>query len=348
MKVLFLQNDTWRVAEFDTNSGQVTPEDKTDFHDDSAKHYLVPGLVDCHCHGVANMDVMDAKVEEIGKELRKRGVEFYCPTVITAAWKDIRRALEACRPGFDGFAGVHLEGPFINPERAGAQPKDPIASPDYDALRDEIGDLLSLVKIITIAPELPGSIEVIEKLRDLNILVSAGHTNATYDQLNAAGIRRITHFYNAMRPFHHRDPGAVGYGLVNDVVLEIIYDRIHISREAMEIVLRSRGKTETILAVSDGTRLSGMPDGSKVEMWGQLVAKDAGAARCADGTLAGSAVTLAEVFRNIWQDFSPELAVKACSENPRRHLSLPPPSVWLLVDSSGNIIEVFEMDLVFA
>lgn len=345
MRVLFLKDHNWYPADFDPDARRATVLDWMDEDEDVTQRYLIPGLVDSHCHGVEGMDVMDGDAEKIGKNLRKLGIEYYCPTTITAPWSDIRAAIEPCRKGFPGFAGVHLEGPFINPGRAGAQPRDHISPPNLNALQDELGELSSLVKIVTLAPEMEGSASLINQLRQRGIAVSAGHTDASYMELSELRIERMTHFYNAMRPFHHRDPGAVGYGLLKDVIVEVIYDKIHVSQEAIEILLRTRPDDANILAVSDGTRLSGMRSGTQLEMWGHAVRKENDAVRCSDGTLAGSAVTLAEVFRNMWQDFSPYLAVKTCSENPRKHLGLPPPKLWLLVDAEGTIIQVFEMDL---
>ncbi|MCW5945860.1 MAG: amidohydrolase family protein [Fimbriimonadales bacterium] len=345
MKVVFLRDNTQLNAEFDPDRRTLQIDRSEHAEITTNSNCLVPGLIDSHCHGVDGMDVMEGKAKQIGANLRSRGIEYYCPTTVTAKWSEIRHALEPCKDRFPGFAGVHLEGPFINPNRSGAQPSDQIEQPDYQKLANELGELLDLVKIVTLAPELNGSRQLISELRNRRIAVSAGHTDATSKQLHEHKIDRITHFYNAMRPFHHRDPGPIGYGLTENVTLEIIYDRIHVSAEALQIALRCQQENGCVIAVSDGTALSGQPDGTACEMWGHRVSMRQGAVRLENGTLAGSAATLADVFRNIWQDEGPSAAVEACSEAPRKALGLPEPRLWLLVDAEGNIIKVFEMDL---
>lgn len=345
MKVVYLRDGAPIYAEFDPDRRTLQIDRSEHAEITSNSNCLVPGLIDSHCHGVDGMDVMEGKAEQIGANLRSRGIEHFCPTTVTAPWNEIRLAIEPCKDGFPGFAGVHLEGPFINPNRSGAQPSDYIEQPDFEKLSNELGDLLDHVKIVTLAPEIEGANMLIEKLRDRGITVSAGHTDATSEQLRVNKIDRMTHFYNAMRPFHHRDPGPIGYGLTEEVTLEIIYDRIHVSFEALHLALRCQKQNGCVVAVSDGTALSGQPDGAAREMWGHRVSNQKGAVRLESGKLAGSAATLADVFRNIWRDAAPEIAVRVCSETPRELLGLPEPRLWLLVDAEGSIIEVFEMDL---
>ncbi len=344
MRVQFLQSGAWRVAELNRKLDRVQVA-QTGLADESPPPYLVPGLVDSHCHGVDGFDVMDGDAREIATRLRARGIEYYCPTTVVATWAEIRRALEPCRDKFGGFAGVHLEGPFINPVWAGAQPQGSVLEPDFSGLQSELGDLLDLVRITTLAPELSGSGELIAGLRDRGITVSAGHTDATYSELAGQQITRLTHFFNAMRPFHHRDPGAVGYGLSEKVSLELIYDRVHVSREAAGLAISCQEGRGCVVAVSDGTPMAGLNDGDERQMWGHRVRRDGGAVRLVDGTLAGSAVTLVEVFQNIWRDFGSLRAVQMCSTHPREELGLPAPSLWLLVGVEGNIIEILETDL---
>ncbi|MBA3724902.1 MAG: amidohydrolase family protein [Armatimonadetes bacterium] len=305
---------------------------------------LVPGLVDVHCHGVDGFDVMRGEARKIGTALRARGVEWFCPTTVTASWEDIRKALEAIGAGFPGFAGVHLEGPFINPKRPGAQSEQHISAPAFDLLEQQMGERLSLLKIVTLAPEILGALHLVRELVKRGIVVSAGHSDATFGQMAegfANGVTNLTHFYNAMRPFSHRDPGAVGYGLTRRANCELIYDRAHVAKEAAELLLRCRGPFE-VIGISDGTMLSGMPDGAKVRMWGLDAERIDGCARLAEGTLAGSASTLVDVFTNLWQDFGPETAIMACSENPRRLLGLPEPEMWLRVASDGQVTDILE------
>lgn len=299
----------------------------------------VPGLVDIHVHGVDGLDVMRGDGDLVVARLRSLGVEWCCPTTVSAPPEQIQQALRGIHPESPGFAGVHLEGPFLNPQKAGAQPAEALSKPSVDAYLALVGEFEPLIRIVTLAPELEGSADLIAYLRTRNVLVSAGHTDATYDALEAAKPDHLTHFYNRMSPLSHREAGAVGYGLLSGVRCELIYDRAHVGREAAEILLRSKGQGE-ILGISDGTAASGKPDGWTGTMWGHGVTKSEGCVRLVDGTLAGSAATLADVFRNLWQDFGPETAIEACSEAPRSALGLPEPRMHLLVEDDGTIIEV--------
>ncbi|MEO7453431.1 MAG: amidohydrolase family protein [Fimbriimonadales bacterium] len=302
---------------------------------------LVPGLVDIHVHGVKGLDVMAGQSNDIVRELRTLGVEYCCPTTVTASPQQTRQALAAIDALTPGFAGVHLEGPFISPARPGAQPAEQILEPSVDAFIELVGEFEHLIRIVTLAPERQGARELIEYLKGKGIVVSAGHTDATYDQLEENSPDHMTHFYNAMSPFRHREPGAVGFGLASPVACELIYDRIHVSRTAAQILWNAK-KPSQIIGVSDGTMASGMADGWSGSMWGHEVTKRNGAVRLADGTLAGSAVALPNVFKFLWQDLGPEAAIAACSTNPRRALGLPEARMRLNVDGEGTIIEVLE------
>jgi N-acetylglucosamine-6-phosphate deacetylase len=303
---------------------------------------LVPALVDIHVHGVRGLDVMAGQANEVVRELRKIGVEWCCPTTVTASSESIRVGLANIDPLQPGFAGVHLEGPFISPQKPGAQPRSEIRSlAGVQAYLDVVADHEDLIRIVTLAPELPGAAELIDYLSGQSVLVSAGHTNATYDEISMAKVDHMTHFYNAMSGFGHRDPGAVGYGLSASVVCELIYDRVHVSRPAAQILWNAK-RPDRMIGVSDGTMASGTAEGWAGSMWGCDVEKRDGAVRLRDGTLAGSAVTLADVFTFLWQDLGPEAAIAACSANPRRALGLPPPQMWLRVEDDGTIIEVLE------
>lgn len=302
---------------------------------------LVPGLVDIHVHGAKGLDVMAGQTNALLAELRRLGIEHACPTTVTATAQDVQTALRAIDPGAPGFAGVHLEGPFISREKPGAQTPENIREASHAAFEELVGEHAGLIKIVTLAPEIPGGAELATYLRKRGIIVSAGHTNAIYEQLATAPVDHMTHFYNAMSPFGHRELGAVGYGLSQPVLCELIYDRVHVSKPAAEILWKAK-KPDRMVAVSDGTMASGMADGWSGVMWGNAVTKREGAVRLSDGTLAGSAVTLADVFKFLWQDLGPEVAIAACSTNPRKALGLPESKMRLKVEDDGTIIEVLE------
>ncbi len=304
--------------------------------------YLVPGLVDAHCHGAFGLDVMRGESRQIGKTLRQHGVEWFCPTTVTASWDSLETVLNGIQIGEDGIAGVHLEGPFINPKKIGAQPKEFACGPSWEQFQSHLKQHLNKIKIVTLAPELGGADEVVRMLHQNGIIASIGHSDAGFECLErfrGFGLNRMTHFYNAMSGFHHRGAGCVGFGLLRAPRCELIYDRVHVSREAAELLFRSVG-IENVIGISDGTAMSGIPDGQPREMWGRQVVNKNGTPRLADGSLCGSGATLLMVFQNLWNDFGPEAAIKACSQNPRAELGLPEPDLFLLVDSQARLLEL--------
>lgn len=334
----------WVVVEADLESQALyeTPAGE-------AETFLAPGLVDIHCHGYAGYDVMDGQGNEVVTSLRKLGVEWIFPTTVTADWSDIRSAIQALNVDQSGFAGVHLEGPFINPSMAGAQPSDKIHTPSFEELQSHLDDMIEQLKIVTLAPERSGGIETTKNLAAMGVTVSAGHTDADYrlmEEAQNAGLRHMTHFFNAMRPFHHRNPGCIEFGLTNPVYCELIYDRVHVSREAAHFLWRCKGPFY-VIGVSDGTALSGTQDGTTYEMWGHTVKRTGNRVELADGTLAGSCATIRDVFSNIWADFGKTEAVLSCSFNPRRSLGLPSPRLWLVVSQEGDILDQIHAEFNF-
>ncbi|MFN8138223.1 MAG: amidohydrolase family protein [Fimbriimonadales bacterium] len=341
MKVRLRTADGWESFALDSKRMSVgSCSDEPDLH------YLVPGLVDTHCHGASGFDVMRGESEQIAAALQSVGVEWFLPTTVTASWADVRAAIDAVTD-FTGTAGFHLEGPYISSDAAGAQPSEHIQPPSFEQLSRELGDRLEKIKLVTLAPEIDGASDLITSLVKVGIKVSVGHSCATYDQLVLAsklGATRMTHFYNAMSPLHHRELGCVGFGLVNRPTCELIYDRVHVSRKAAELLIRSVG-VERIIGISDGTMFSGPSAPKFSEMWGHQVTVHDGAVRLPSGTLCGSSSTLADVFSNLWSDFGPDVATDTCSVNPRRELNLPPATLWLIVSEDGSVQELLSGNL---
>lgn len=333
----------FRRHEFDPETRTLTPAEGAE-----PDHWLVPGFVDIHCHGAFGIDFMSASTEEVRtlcRKLEEVGYDGFLPTTVTASLGDVRRALEAL-PDDPMVLGFHLEGPFISRKHPGAQPQssilDPLAMPSgWDAVLDD-----ARLRVITLAPELPGGTELVARLARQGVRVSMGHTDATYGQCveaAAAGAAHTTHTYNAMRGLHHREPGTVGFALTSDAIMaELIYDRHHVSRPAAEVLFRCKGE-DAVIAISDATMAAGLPSGTPLKMWGLDCVVGEGQVRLIDGTLAGSAITLHDAFRNLWEDFGPTAAIKACCLNPRRTLGLDPtaPRSWLLVDREGTLQERF-------
>jgi N-acetylglucosamine-6-phosphate deacetylase len=274
---------------------------------DGAGATLLPGFIDLHVHGGDGADVMDADPEALRHLARfhaRHGVTALLPTTWSAAEAHLTAALEAIGTaagpveGGATILGAHLEGPWINAGRCGAQ--DPAAIRPPDAA--EAARLLDggVVRLVALAPELDGAPAVIDACRRRDVVVSAGHTDASYDQMVTAvrlGVTQVTHTYNAMAGFGHRDPGAVGAALaLPELRCELIADGVHVHPGAMAVLARAKGP-EGVILVSDATRAAGLPDGP-VDLGGRTAQHDGGAVRLADGRLAGSALTLDVALRH--------------------------------------------------
>ncbi len=308
-------------------------------------HLLVPGFVDIHIHGAYGIDFMSAtkdQMVDLCGELEKQGYEAFLPTTVTAPPQDVKSALENL-PSHPLIAGFHLEGPFISDKHPGAQPSEHIVSPadgleDWDEILDD-----DRLKVVTLAPETPSALDLTTRLTQNGVVVSMGHTDATFEQARRGfefGAAHTTHTYNAMRGLHHREAGAVGYALINEALrCELIYDRLHVSPEAAELLFRCK-PPGGVIAVSDSTMATAMEPGRRINMWGNECITEVGEVRLAsNGALAGSAITLLDAFRNIFEDFGPERAIRACSLNPRDALRFTePPKVYLEMDGNLDII----------
>lgn len=270
-------------------------------HLDARGLILAPGFIDLHVHGGDGAEAMDADPDGLRHMARfhaRHGVTGIVPTTWAAGEGAIRAACEAIAeaagrvPGGATILGAHLEGPWINPNRCGAQDPAHIRPPDAgEAVR-----LLDtgVVRLVALAPEIPGSAAVIGACRERGVTVSAGHTEAGYDDMVAAvaaGVRHVTHTYNAMGGLGHREPGAVGAALaLPELRCEVIADGIHVHPGALAVLARAKGPGGVVL-VSDATRAAGLPEGV-VDLGGREGYHCGGAVRLADGRLAGSALTL--------------------------------------------------------
>jgi N-acetylglucosamine-6-phosphate deacetylase len=265
---------------------------------------IVPGFVDLHAHGAAGADVMDGEhaVQTISRFHARRGTTSWLATTVTAgaagltrALRGIRRAMDAHAAGCARVLGVHLEGPYIHSSKLGAQP--PAARPaDIDELRHL--HAVAPIRVLTLAPELAGHLDFVRELDALGIAAQCGHSAGSYEEGVAAlsaGMKGFTHLFNAMTPLHHREPGMVGAALAHATYAEIIPDLIHVHAGAMRAALRC---IPCLYAVSDSTAATGMPDG-EYTLGAQRVHKCMGGVRLADGTLAGSTLTMDQALRNL-------------------------------------------------
>jgi len=287
-----------------------------------------PGFVDLQVNGFGGVDFLEADSEAYGRAgeaLLETGVTAYLPTLITTPEEELLAALHAIPLQSEGprILGVHLEGPFLAASRLGTHPPAARRDPDPELLQRLLD--AGPVRLMTLAPELPGSRKLIDLLHERGIVVSCGHTNASAVVAHAAfdqGVRTVTHLFNAMRPFGHRDPGIAGAALArDDVLVQIILDRVHLADETALVVWRAAAGR--VALVTDAVAGAGMIDGS-YSLGGFEVDVRDGVVSGPEGVLAGSALTMIEAVRNLHSLGVPLAeALAAASAVPARVLGLP-------------------------
>jgi N-acetylglucosamine-6-phosphate deacetylase len=286
--------------------------------------FVAPGFIDLQVNGGFGVEVGEEPeaIRTLAARLPETGVTAFLPTIVTspsALYPKVIAAFQAARdaPGARPL-GVHLEGPFLSPQRHGAHRRDLIENADSRLLDTLLES--DAVRLMTLAPERADAPALIEKLREHGLLVSLGHTDATYEQFVAgvdAGARMATHLYNAMSPFGHRTPGAIGAALVdNRVTVGLIADGVHSHPASLRLAVRAKG-VDRIALVTDMMAAAGMPPG-RYALGGQDVTVDGASARLADGTLAGSLLTMDQAVRNMvrWADVTRGDALRMASERP--------------------------------
>ena len=288
----------------------------------------VPGFVDLQVNGFAGVDLLDAHADgyrRVGEALLETGVTSYLATFITAPEERTVAALRALPSSGAGprLLGAHLEGPFLSPHRLGIHPAGARRDPDVELLERLLA--AGPVRLVTLAPELEGADELIELLLRSEVAVSCGHSDATADEAERAfdlGARTVTHLFNAMRPFRHRDPGIAGAALAReDVIVQIILDGVHLAPETATVVLRAAAGR--LALVTDATAGAGLGDGTH-RLGGIEIEIADGVARGPDGQLAGSTLTMLEAVRNLHAlGASFEDAIGAATEVPARVLRNP-------------------------
>ena len=292
--------------------------------------YLSPGFIDIHIHGAGGFDTMDGTYEainNISKTIMNHGTTSFLPTTMTCSDSDIRKAVEAITEainrGTDGaeVLGAHLEGPFISSEMIGAQNPKYIQAPSIDSFKKLVGENKNTIISITLAPEVPGALELIEYLDKEGIIASIGHSKATYENAIkgiACGITHSTHLFNAMTGFHHREAGVVGAVFNSDITTEVICDGIHISYPSLKIAFNQK-TTDKVILITDAMMACGMAEGT-YSLGGQEVFVKDNAARLENGALAGSILTLDKAVKNLHQNTSYELheIIKMATYNPAK------------------------------
>lgn len=316
---------------------------------------LFPGFVDIHIHGAIGVDTMEADTDalhQVGRFLAQNGVTAWLPTLVPAPDEDYSRAAVAIgtlmreqdeRPAAARALGLHYEGPFINSAQCGALRPTYFRtfqdSSDIDALT--LPENITAKRMITVAPEIDGGIELIKELVRRGWVVSLGHTRASVDVLERAceaGAQHMTHFMNAMSPLHHRSPGPIGWGLLKDEVsCDVIADGVHLDPLMLKLVLRSK-TTERVALISDAVAPAGLGDG-EYQIWGETINVTKGRTRNARGSIAGSVITMRDAVRTMLSlDLPLEDVARMASSNPARLLGVD--------QDCGSIEEAKRADLV--
>lgn len=296
---------------------------------------LAPGFIDLQVNGGAGVDCLRcgaAGYTTLGRYLAATGVTAYLPTVTSAPLEEMRRAVDvaaaaaAHRTAGPWILGVHLEGPYLNPLRRGAHRASDLRHPSLDEVVETHRRAKGMLKIMTLAPELEGAEAVVRWLAAKRVVVSVGHTDAGYDEVSDAarwGARMATHVFNAMRGFHHREPGAAGAALLaSRLTVGVIADLVHLHPAALAIIARVAGLTRIVL-VTDAVSAAGMGRG-RFTLGEQPVSVQDGVPRLQDGTIAGSVLAMVRGVHNFAAAASLSLrdAVQAASLVPARLLGL--------------------------
>lgn len=304
------------------SDGELPSETRQLPRTDAKGHIAVPGFIDLHIHGYAGFGPECAAPQALlrmSEELAKTGVTAFCPTLYCAKPHDMELLLQKLHPALGHEAGAriigfHLEGPFISPKKPGVMKPQDIAPADLDAFKRIYDAAQGAICSLTLAPELPGIEPIIEFAKEKGILLQAGHTNATYDEflLGAArGVTHVTHLFNAMSPFTHREPGTAGAALMHPgISCEIIADGVHVHPDVVSF-LRTVKPVENIVAVTDALLPTGQKTGPFLAN-GEAVVFEGGVwKRESDRVIAGSALTMPRAFKNL-VDFGFTLPQAVC------------------------------------
>lgn len=345
----------------DVREGRVAAS-PGDLHFDLEGHYVVPGFIDVHVHGVLGLDSLDGPhaVNSIAAALPRYGVTAFCPTSVACSPSMLRRFLLAVRqarlapaPQSARVLPAHLESNFLNPDYRGAQPVECLRLPPSPITSSRIGpgpiseagfadrqlsytgdDMLAEmargqadIGIVTLAPELPGGLDLIALLRERGHHVSLGHSAANYEQARAAiaaGASQATHLYNRMPKIGHRHPGIAGAMLESEeIAAELVCDGYHVHPAVMRVAIGAKTPAR-VMAITDATAGAGLPAGAHVTLGGQSITVDESASFLDDGTLAGSVLTMDRAFRVLIGQvgLTPVDAAVLCSTTPARELRL--------------------------
>lgn len=310
--------------------------------------WLIPGMIDVHIHGANGYDMMDGtedSIQEVSRACAATGCTSFLATSVSSTIEDLLnmiRSVKAVIGQEQGarIAGIHLEGPYLNPKRKGMQNEKYLRHPNLDEMKLIFQEAGSLIKMVTIAPELHGGLELISFLKEQGVVIAVAHSDATYEEAKlafTAGASHVTHCFNGMRPIHHRDPGLIVAAFEEPhVSLQAIVDQVHLHPAIVRLMHRLKGP-EGMVLITDALQAMGLGDGNYM-FGGHHVTVSEGIARLADGTLASSTVTMNEALRLTEANgISMEDAVRMASTTPAHILGL---------YSKGKIEVGYDADLV--
>jgi N-acetylglucosamine-6-phosphate deacetylase len=315
---------------------------------------VIPGMIDLHIHGTTGYDVMDGEIEALktmSQALPQEGTTSFLATTITQSDGEISKALRNVAKYMKGYQysgqseilGIHLEGPFINPKMAGAQPEDYILSPNISLFEKWQQLAEGNIKQVTMAPEQEGGMELVRHLKQSDVIVSIGHSNATFTEVKeaiSAGATQVTHLFNQMRGLHHREPGVAGAALLlPELYAELIVDGIHVRPEMVHLAFNTK-TSEKLILITDSIRAKCLKNGH-YDLGGQTVIVKEGRAELTNGTLAGSVLKLSHAMKNMLayaKDCSLQDIIKMTAYNPAKQLNL--------LDRKGSIRKGKDADLV--
>lgn len=317
------------------------------------QYKVIPGFIDLHIHGANGADIMDCTDEALKNmisSLPLAGTTSFLATTITQDKELLENVLIQTGDyitnkqikGNAEILGIHFEGPFINPTKAGAQPLQHIIPANVELFEKWLESSNQTIKLVTLAPEQQGGLEFVQLLKQKGIIASIGHSDATFEEVGQAiqtGASHITHLFNQMRGLHHREPGVVGASyLREELMVEIIADGIHVSPEMVKISYQLI-TPERLILITDAMRAKFLDEGV-YDLGGQQVFVKNGKALLTDGTLAGSVLTMAEAFKNIirFTGCSIRDAVQMSSFNPAKQIGV--------LNRKGSLKEGKDADLV--
>jgi len=316
---------------------------------------LLPGFIDVHIHGAAGIDVMDATVaglREVSEYLASQGVTSWVPTFVPASDEHYANAIAVISEAMNGpgarVLGVHYEGPFVNTAQCGALHTEYFKTYSAPSDLDSLPLPSSGVRMITMAPEVAGGVELVRELKKRGWVISIGHTRAGLDVLDQAcdaGAHHMTHFMNAMAPLHHRSPGPIAWGLSrDDVTVDVIADGIHLDPFMLRLLLKLKGP-QGISLISDAIAAAGKGDGD-YEIWGETISVKNGRTANAQGSIAGSVISMLDAVRRLHSlGVSYVDLARMASSNPARLLGVDRDCGSIEVGKRADLVALDQSDL---